>query len=158
MLKRLNPTAYKGVNYVISGNSLIFHLCNDSKEALDLLDIRSYTCPVFLDLGAPGILSGRGDSKFPTWNQNFFHSSPLPARSYARYLSRVSGRSIISHPPTTAGLLAFGMGIRIKKCWKRWKWGRMPRNASQKWVKIERWKMHWGVRWCSWIPQNCRRA
>ena len=51
MLKRLDPTAHKGENHVISGNSLVFHLCNDSKEALDLLATRSYTCPVFLDLG-----------------------------------------------------------------------------------------------------------
>ena len=51
MLKRLDPTAHKGENHVISGNSLIFHLYNDSKEALDLLATRSYTRPVFLDLG-----------------------------------------------------------------------------------------------------------
>ena len=31
--------------------------------------------------GALEILSRRGDSKFPTWNQNFFHSTPLPAGS-----------------------------------------------------------------------------
>ena len=66
MLKRLDMMAQKGENHVISDNSLIFHLCNDSKEALDLLATRSYTCPAFLDLGAPGTLSGRGDSKFPT--------------------------------------------------------------------------------------------
>ena len=36
-----------------------------------LLDQLSWTC------GAPSILSGSGDSKFPTWNQNFFHSAPL---------------------------------------------------------------------------------
>jgi hypothetical protein len=80
--------------------------------------------------GPPGTLSGKGDSKFLTWNQNFFQSSPLPAGSYAKYSSRVSGRNISSHLPTTAGLLAFGTGTRMKKCWKRWKWGRIPRNAS----------------------------
>ena len=31
--------------------------------------------------GAPAILSGSGDSKFPTWNQKLFHSVPLPAGS-----------------------------------------------------------------------------
>ena len=51
MLKRLDPTAYKKENYVISGNSIIFHLCNDSTEALDLLATRSITRPVFLGLG-----------------------------------------------------------------------------------------------------------
>ena len=69
MLERLDPMAHKGEDHVISGNSLVFHLCNDSKEALDLLATRSHTRPVFLDLGALGIFSGRGDSKFPTWNQ-----------------------------------------------------------------------------------------
>ena len=51
MLKRLDPTAHKGEYHVISDNSLVFHLCNDSKEALDLLATRSYTCQVFMDLG-----------------------------------------------------------------------------------------------------------
>ena len=46
----------------------------------------------------------------------------------------------------------------MKKCWKRWKWGRMPRNASQKWVNIERCKIDCGVRWCNWIPQKWKRA
>ena len=40
-----------------------------------LLDQLSWTW------GAPTVLSGSGDSKFPTWNQNFFHSAPLPAGS-----------------------------------------------------------------------------
>ena len=68
ILERLNPMAHKGEDHMIPGNSFVFHFCNDSKEALDLLATRSYTCPVFLDLGAPGTLSGSGDSKFPTWN------------------------------------------------------------------------------------------
>ena len=40
-----------------------------------LLDQLSWTC------GAPAILSRSGDSKFLTWNQNFFYSAPLPAGS-----------------------------------------------------------------------------
>ena len=40
-----------------------------------LLDQLSWTW------GVPAILYGSGDSKFPTWNQNFFHSAPLLARS-----------------------------------------------------------------------------
>ena len=31
--------------------------------------------------GAPAVLSGSRDSKFPIWNQNFFHSAPWPAGS-----------------------------------------------------------------------------
>ena len=81
MLERLDPTAYKGEDPVITGNSFVFPICNGSKDALDLLATRPGTRPVLLDLGAPGTLSGSGDLKFPTWNQNFLHSVPLPAGS-----------------------------------------------------------------------------
>ena len=69
MLERLDPTAYKGEDQMITGNSFVFPIRNGSEDALDLLATRSYNRPVFLDLGALGIFSGRGDSKFPTWNQ-----------------------------------------------------------------------------------------
>ena len=51
MLERLDPTAHKGEYHVISTNSFAFQLCNDSKDALDLLPTRSYTRLVFLDVG-----------------------------------------------------------------------------------------------------------
>ena len=51
MLVRLDPTAHKGEYHVISSNSFAFQLRHDSKDALDLLATRSYTRPVFLDLG-----------------------------------------------------------------------------------------------------------
>ena len=81
MLKRLNPTAYKGVNYVISGNSLIFHLCNDSTDALDLLATRSFTCPVFLDLGGTR-------NPFWKWRLKVLDMKPefLPLESFTRWI------------------------------------------------------------------------
>ena len=66
MLERLDPTAYKGEDHMITGDSFIFPIRNGSEDALNLLATRSITRPVFLDLGAPGTLSGSGDSKFPT--------------------------------------------------------------------------------------------
>ena len=81
MLKRLDPTAHKGENHVISGNSLIFHLCNDSKEALDLLATRSYTCPVFLDLGGTRNSFWEWRFKVPDMKPEF-----LPLESFTRWI------------------------------------------------------------------------
>ena len=80
-LERLNSTTNKWVDHMISNDSSAFDNGNDTKNDFDLLATRFFTRPVFLDLGAPATLSGSGDSKFPTWNQNFFHSAPLPAGS-----------------------------------------------------------------------------
>jgi len=80
-LKRLNPTTHKGKDYMITSNSFVFEFCNGAKNTFDLTATRSSTRPVCLDLGAPAILSGSRDSKFPTWNQKLFHSVPLPVGS-----------------------------------------------------------------------------
>ena len=66
MLERLDPMAYKGEDHMITGDSFIFPFGNSFEDALNLLATRSITRPGFLDLGAPGILSGSGDSKFLT--------------------------------------------------------------------------------------------
>ena len=66
MFPMLDPTAYKGEDHMITGNSFVFSIYNGSKDALDLLATRPGTRPVLLDMGAPGTLSGSGDSKFPT--------------------------------------------------------------------------------------------
>ena len=66
MLERLDPTTHKGEDHMVTGNSFVFPTGNGFKNALDLFATRSYTRPVFLNLGAPGTLSGSGDSKFPT--------------------------------------------------------------------------------------------
>jgi len=56
-------------------------------------------------LGAPAILSGSGVSKFPTWNQNFFHSAPFPP---------------LDHKPSTR--LGFQAGVPIHIPWRRRDW------------------------------------
>ena len=50
-LKRLDPTAYKGENHMITGDSFIFPFCNGFEDTLNLYATRSITRPVFLDLG-----------------------------------------------------------------------------------------------------------
>ena len=83
MLERLDPTAHKGEDHVISGNSLVFHLCNDSNEALDLLVTRSHTRPVFLDL--------RGArNSFWKWGFKVLDMKPefLPLESFTRWIIR----------------------------------------------------------------------
>ena len=42
-LERLDPTAYKGEDHMITGNSFVFSICNGSKDALDLLATRPGT-------------------------------------------------------------------------------------------------------------------
>ena len=81
MLQRLDSTAHKGENHVISSNSLIFHLCNDSTEALDLLATRSFTCPVFLDLGGTGNPFWKWRFKVPNMKLEF-----LPLGSLTRWI------------------------------------------------------------------------
>ena len=66
MLERLDPTAYKRKDYMITSDSFIFQMSNGFQDAVNLLATRSFTRLALSDLGAPGILSGRGDSKFPT--------------------------------------------------------------------------------------------
>ena len=43
MLKRLDPTAHKGEDHMITGNSFVFPIRNGSEDALDLLATRSCT-------------------------------------------------------------------------------------------------------------------
>ena len=65
-LERLDPTAFKGKDHIITGDSFIFQMSNGFEDAINLLATRSITRPVFWTWGARGILSGSGDSKFPT--------------------------------------------------------------------------------------------
>ena len=76
--------AHKGENHVISGNSLVFHLCNDSKKALDLLATRSTTRPVLLDLGGTRNSFWKWRFKIPDMKPEFF-----PLDSFARWISQV---------------------------------------------------------------------
>ena len=83
MLKRLDPMAHKGKDHVISGNSLVFHLCNDSKEALDLLATRSHTHLVFLDLGGVRNSFWKWRFKVPDMKLEF-----LPLESFTCWIIR----------------------------------------------------------------------
>ena len=80
-LERLDPTTNKGVDHMISSDPFALDSGNNTQNNFNLPATRSFTRLAFLDLGALATLSGSGDSKFPTWNQNFFHSAPLPAGS-----------------------------------------------------------------------------
>ena len=80
-LERLDSTTNKGVDHMISSDSFALDSGNNTQNDFNLPATRSFTRPAFLFLGALATLSGSGDSKFLTWNQNFFHSAPLPAGS-----------------------------------------------------------------------------
>ena len=80
-LERLDSTTNKGVDYMISSDSFALDSGNNTQNDFNLPATRSFTRPTFMDLGAPATLSGSGDSMFPTWYQNFFHSALLPAGS-----------------------------------------------------------------------------
>ena len=81
ILERLNPTAHKGEDHMIPGNSFVFHFCNDSKEALDLLATRSYTRPGFLDLGGTRNSFWKWRFKVPDMKPDFF-----PLDSFTRWI------------------------------------------------------------------------
>ena len=50
-LERLDPTAYKGEDHMITRESFIFPFRNGFEDALNLLTTGFITRPVFLDLG-----------------------------------------------------------------------------------------------------------
>jgi len=49
-------------------------------------------------------------------------------------------------PPTTFILESLGWGFRWKKYWNKSKWGAIPKKASQRWTKIEMWRMELRVK------------
>ena len=51
MLERLDPTAYKKKDYMITSDFFILQMSNGSQNAVNLLATRSFTRPVLLDLG-----------------------------------------------------------------------------------------------------------
>ena len=81
MLEMLDPTAYKGEDHMITGNSFVFPICNGSKDALDLLATRPGTRPVLLDLGGARNSFWKWRFEVPDMKLEFLHSVPLPAGS-----------------------------------------------------------------------------
>ena len=82
-LKRLNPTAHKGKDYMIASNSFAFEFCNGAKEktTFNLLATRSSTRPAFLDLGG---------ANNPFWKRGFkvpnMEPELLPLNSFTRWI------------------------------------------------------------------------
>ena len=94
------------------------------------------TClpPALLDLGGTSSPFWKCGFKVPNMELEF-----LPFGS----LTRFSGHSTNSHPPTTAGLVALGIGTRKKKCWKRMEMGE---NSKECLIEMsENWKMQDGL-------------
>ena len=50
-LERLDQTAYKGKDHMITGDSFIFQMSNGFEDAMNLHATRSVTRPALLDLG-----------------------------------------------------------------------------------------------------------
>ena len=82
-LERLDPTAYKGEDHMITGDSFIFPIRNGSEDALNLLATRSITRPVFLDLGGTR-------NSFWKWRFKVSDMKPefLPLESFTRWIIR----------------------------------------------------------------------
>ena len=81
MLERLDPTAYKGEDHMLTGDSFILPIRNGSEDALNLIATRSITRPVFLDLG------GTRDS-FCKWRFKVHDMKPefLPLDTFTRWI------------------------------------------------------------------------
>ena len=72
------------------------------------------------------------------------------------YFNFTPWRSCKPAPLTTFISVSLGRGFKWKRCWNRSKWGLTPKKASKRWTKIEIWRMEFGVKWCTWIPQWCK--
>ena len=77
MLERLDPTAYKGEDHMITSDSFVFEIGNGAKNTLDLLATRSSTRPVFLDLGGARNSFWKWRFKVPDMKLEFFPLSPF---------------------------------------------------------------------------------
>ena len=82
-LERLDPTAYKGEDHMITGDSFIFPMRNGFEDANNLLTTRSITRPVFLDLGGTRNFFWKWRFKVPDMKLEF-----LPLESFTRWIIR----------------------------------------------------------------------
>ena len=81
MLERLDPTAYKRKDYMITSDSFIFQMSNGSQDAVNLLATRSFTRPALLDLGGPRNSFWEGRFEVSNMKPEFF-----PLDSFARWI------------------------------------------------------------------------
>ena len=81
MLQRLDPTAYKRKDYMITSDSFIFQMSNGFQDAINLLATRSFTRLALLDLG--GTRNSFWEVRFKVSNMKpeFF-----PLDSFARWI------------------------------------------------------------------------
>ena len=81
MLERLDPTAHKGEDHMITGDSFVFPTCNSSKDALDLLATRPCTRPILLDMGVARNSFWKWRFEVPDMKLEFF-----PLGSFTRWI------------------------------------------------------------------------
>ena len=71
-LERLDLTAYKGKDYMITGDSFIFQVSNGFEDAINLRATRSVTRPALLDLGGTRNSFWKWRFKVPNMKPEFF--------------------------------------------------------------------------------------
>ena len=81
MLQRLDPTAYKRKDYMITSDSFIFQMSNGFQDAVNLLATRSFTRPALLDLGGPRNFFWEGRFEVSNMKLEFF-----PFGSFTRWI------------------------------------------------------------------------
>jgi len=81
ILERLDPTAYKRKDYMITSDSFIFQMSNGFQDAANLLATRSFTRPALLDLGGPRNSFWEGRFEVSNMKPEFF-----PLDSFARWI------------------------------------------------------------------------
>ena len=82
-LETLDPMTHKEENHMVTSNSFVFPTCNGFKDALDLLATRSYTRPIFLDMGGARNSFWKWRFKVPDMKPEF-----LPLESFTRWIIR----------------------------------------------------------------------
>ena len=81
MLERLDPTAYKRKDYMITSDSFIFQMSNGFQDAVNFLATRSFTRPAHSDLGSPRNSFWEGRFEVSNMKLEFF-----PLDSFARWI------------------------------------------------------------------------
>ena len=72
ILERLDPTAYKRKDYMITSDSFIFQMSNGFQDAVNLLVTRSFTRPALSDLEGPRNSFRKWRFKVPDMKLEFF--------------------------------------------------------------------------------------
>ena len=81
MLERLDPTAYKRIDYMITSDSFIFQISNGFQDAVNLLATGSFYSTSSLGLGGPRNSFWEGRFEVSNMKLEFF-----PLDSFARWI------------------------------------------------------------------------